>query len=126
MTMPLLKSGFEVTENLLAEIATAEVSQLEWKVVEYATHPLMDEIQEAVHPVAVNGLELPTEPIVYYLVTKFEDENGRQEVFAVEDSSANAAPGKTEYSIGERKTIPVDTRDDAESLVMEVLRRFLS
>lgn len=122
--MPVLKSGFEVHTNLLEEIAAAEASQLEWKVVEYAPHPLMDETQEAVHPVAVNGLELPSEPIVFYLVTKFKDDNGKQEIFAVEDSSANAAPGKTEYSIGERKTIPVDTRDDAESLVMEVLRRF--
>lgn len=123
--MPLLKSGFDISNELLEKVSTAKASHLEWDVVQQSPHPHIEDTQKAVYPISVDGLQFPSGTIAYYLITEFEDENCRhQKLFLVEDVSANSAPRKTEHSPRERMSIPVDSKRDAEALVLEILKRF--
>ncbi len=122
--MVVLRSGIEITQELADAFLRGEVAVV-WETHQHVPHPDMEEQQCSVVPVKINAHELPQERIAYYLVTNFDDDDGNaQELFAVMDSSAFVEAGRIEYSSSEQRTAVVETREEAEKMVLNVLRQF--
>lgn len=124
--MVKLQSGIEVSSQLVHCLRSDEAKLLEWDTRDLHPHPGMDETQHLVIPIAINGISLPTERIVYYLLTRFLDEAGhQQEVYAVENSAEFIKSGDTPATMNRRKSIPVGTKGEAEEMVLNILTQYV-
>ena len=119
-----LKCGIKVSPSLVGALRNQQPTAVEWRRIGPISHPGMDEIQWNVLPVTFNGHMLPKEQIAYYILTQFVENGHKQQVFAVEDATRFAEPGRFLYTCSERRTTPVPSVCEAEETVVTVLRNF--
>ena len=125
--MVKLKTGIEVPQKIVDDLLSNGKLSVHWETIDHIPHPCMDDTQHSVVPRMINECKLPSERIAYYLITRFQDENGvTQEVYMVENSSAFVEVGRTEYTACERKSIPANSKAAAEKMVIGLLRDFIN